>query len=126
MKAVDFRPALRRWCVATGLVMLDVVGTAPLSGTAQQRTAVAFVSSQQDPREFVDRYCVSCHNDRAKTGGLSLQSVDLGKAAAEGGRLEKVVKKLQVGAMPPAGSPRPDAATYASLIRWLETELDQN
>ena len=28
--------------------------------------------------------------------------------------------------MPPAGMPRPDAATYTALTSWLETELDRN
>ncbi|WP_410959853.1 DUF1587 domain-containing protein, partial [Salmonella sp. SAL4356] len=38
---------------------------------------------------------------------------------------EKVIRKLRTNAMPPAGRPRPDAATYASLTGWLESSIDQ-
>ena len=39
--------------------------------------------------------------------------------------LEKVVRKLRAGMMPPPGSPRPDDATLAGLASWLESELDR-
>ena len=32
-------------------------------------------------RAVLDRYCVTCHNDRAKTAGLSLERVDLCRRA---------------------------------------------
>ena len=68
------------------------------------------------------RYCTACHNDRLKTGGISLANP--GSAGTE--TLEKVLHKLRAGEMPPAGMPRPDAATYTQLISGLETELDRN
>ena len=34
------------------------------------------------------------------------------------------MRKLRANAMPPAGAPRPDAATYASLTAHIESELD--
>ena len=37
---------------------------------------------------------------------------------------EKVLRKLRGRAMPPAGMPRPDEATYNSLANYLETALD--
>jgi uncharacterized protein DUF1592/uncharacterized protein DUF1588/uncharacterized protein DUF1587/uncharacterized protein DUF1595/uncharacterized protein DUF1585 len=40
--------------------------------------------------------------------------------------LEKVLHKLRAGEMPPAGMPRPDAATYTALTSSLELELDRN
>ena len=58
----------------------------------------------------VDKYCVRCHNDRAKVANLSLAGIDLTNAsgdAAVGRELEKVVLKLRAQAMPPNGSPRP-------------------
>jgi hypothetical protein len=36
-----------------------------------------------------------------------------------------VVRKLRAGMMPPAGTRRPEAATYKSMISWLENELDR-
>jgi len=73
----------------------------------------------------VDKYCVTCHNQRLKTGGLALDTVDLGKIPAQAEAWEKVILKLRAGTMPPAGMPRPDAVTYRALSGWLEAQIDQ-
>src|SRR5439155_27323332 len=46
-------------------------------------------------------------------------------AADHGGIWEKVMRKLGVGMMPPAGSPRPDALATRGLVSSLETTLDR-
>jgi mono/diheme cytochrome c family protein len=104
--------------------MLAAAIPASVAG-ANQAAAAAAVSTPEAARVVVDRYCVGCHSDRAKQGGLSLQSLDFSKPAVEAASLEKVLKKLRVGAMPPAGMPRPDAAMYASMIGWIEGQLDR-
>jgi cytochrome c551/c552 len=38
------------------------------------------VSSQQ---ELVNKYCVTCHNEKAKTGGLSLEKLDVDHPAVD-------------------------------------------
>jgi hypothetical protein len=75
------------------------------------------------PQATINQYCTGCHNTRAKTGGLALEgkSVDV---SGDPEAWEKVVKKLQLGVMPPVGSPRPGAETYAALLRDLTTRLD--
>jgi mono/diheme cytochrome c family protein len=75
---------------------------------------------------IVSQYCVTCHNQRLKTGGLTLDSNEIADVAAHAETWEKVVRKLRAGAMPPAGARRPDAATYHSLTAWLEGELDRS
>ena len=45
-------------------------GRAP-SGFRQTQSAPATTSPEQ---ALVSRYCVTCHNERSKTGGLSLDS----------------------------------------------------
>jgi mono/diheme cytochrome c family protein len=90
----------------------------------------AFVGSLQAApqtayRETIDRYCVTCHNQRLKTGGLTLDTVDLAQVPAQAEVWEKVVRKLQAGLMPPPGARRPDAETYHGLTSWLETQLDR-
>jgi hypothetical protein len=77
-------------------------------------------------REVFDKYCVTCHNQRLKTGGLALDTMDLGKVPAQAEVWEKVIRKLRSGTMPPAGMPRPDAATYHDLAGWLEEQIDQS
>jgi Protein of unknown function (DUF1592)/Protein of unknown function (DUF1588)/Protein of unknown function (DUF1587)/Protein of unknown function (DUF1585)/Protein of unknown function (DUF1595)/Planctomycete cytochrome C len=76
-------------------------------------------------RAVLDKYCVTCHNQRLKTGGLALDGMDLGKVPMQAEVWEKVIRKLRSGTMPPAGMPRPDATTYNSFAGWLETQIDQ-
>jgi len=75
-------------------------------------------------RPVVDKYCVSCHNPRLKTGGLALDGAEV-NIARDGAMWEKVVRKLRTGAMPPAGSPRPDQASYDAAAGYLEQALDR-
>ncbi len=60
-----------------------------------------------------------------KTAGLMLDTLDAEHPAASPAEWEKVITKLRAGSMPPTGVPRPDAATYAEMIGWLEGELDR-
>ena len=79
------------------------------------------------PRALLDRYCVACHNDRARQAGLTLESIDagsVGRVAGEVETWEKVVRKLRGRAMPPPGRPRPAAAAYDAAAAALETALD--
>jgi len=73
----------------------------------------------------VGDYCVDCHNDQLKTGGISLEHASSAKVGAQAALLEKVLHKLRAGEMPPPGNPAPEAADRAALVRWLETELDK-
>src|ERR1700749_2065547 len=82
-------------------------------------------ASTSDQRAVLDKYCVTCHNQRLKTGGLTLDNLDLAKIPEQAEVWEKVIGKLHAGTMPPAGLPRPDAATYKNLSAWLETQIDQ-
>jgi len=74
---------------------------------------------------LLDKYCVTCHNDRLKTANLSLQGLDLSKVADHADLWEKVVRKLRAGVMPPPDLPRPSLAEYEGLRDWLEAEIDR-
>ncbi|HKH71850.1 MAG TPA: DUF1592 domain-containing protein [Vicinamibacterales bacterium] len=89
---------------------------------------VGVVSAQSSPAQHkatIDQYCVTCHNQRLKTGGLSLDTLDIANVQASAETWENVVRKVRVGAMPPHGVRRPDQKTTDSLITWLESELDR-
>jgi mono/diheme cytochrome c family protein len=73
----------------------------------------------------INRYCVTCHNEKLRTAGLVLEKLDVGNPPDGAATWEKVIRKLRTEAMPPAGMPRPDKATYASFATYLETELDR-
>jgi len=76
-------------------------------------------------RAVLDQYCVTCHNQTARTAELLLDQADVENIGDGPEVWEKVLKKLRAGAMPPAGMPRPEQATYDSLATYLETALDR-
>src|SRR4030095_8739577 len=76
-------------------------------------------------RAVVDRYCVTCHNQRTRTSDLALDGVDIASPASNGEIWEGVVRRLRTRSMPPHGMPRPDGGSYDSLATYLETELDK-
>ena len=96
------------------------------TGAARAPAAEAAAARAVEQRALLDRYCVTCHNDRLRTGGLTLaaDAVDVADVAAHAEVWEKVVRKLRAGAMPPRPRPRPEPAAYAEFRAWLEGELD--
>src|SRR6202167_2404095 len=76
-------------------------------------------------RALLDKYCVTCHNDRAKTGGLTLENIEVANVSANAETWEKVIRKLNVGAMPPTGMPKPSASDVSAFLSSLETSLDK-
>jgi mono/diheme cytochrome c family protein len=76
-------------------------------------------------RALLDKYCVTCHNQRARVAGLTLDNADLGRVPEGAETWEKVIKKLNGGLMPPQGMPRPDTAAVKSLVAALESSLDR-
>jgi cytochrome c551/c552 len=91
---------------------------------AFQNPAVPGAASATPTRDTLNKYCVSCHNDKSRVGGLSLASLNPDDVGGDAGAWEKVVRKLRSGAMPPAGRPRPDAPTYDAVASHLEAKLD--
>jgi hypothetical protein len=70
------------------------------------------------------RYCVGCHNDALKSGGLSLKRLNASHPEQNAAEWEKVIVKLRAGMMPPSGAPRPDAAAIDNFASSLEKALD--
>ena len=92
---------------------------------AAGETAAAAVPDVDSPhRALVDRYCLSCHNGRARTAGLELDAVVGGSMAEHRDAWEKVVRKLRARQMPPLVAPRPEEEVYREAIAALESELD--
>lgn len=96
------------------IVACPLLPAAPIATPASQYRAV------------LDRYCVTCHNDKLHTAGLTLSNLDPANVSVAAAVWEKVLGKFQTGVMPPAGAPRPDQATYSSVAKFLETELDRS
>jgi hypothetical protein len=101
--------------------MTDVVTGVPLRSVGILALFTASLAGQTPLESTANRYCVTCHNDKLRTAGLSLAAVN----SAPADTLEKVLRKLRSGEMPPAGMPAPDAATRSSVVHSLETQLDK-
>ena len=126
-----------------GWIALVCAGAQPAALVFAGQQTPAASSSGTAPashRALLDRYCVSCHNERVVRGqepapsplvgqlravGLTLDTLDINAVAVEAALWERVVRKLRGGLMPPTGRPRPDAAAQTALVTWLETELDR-
>jgi mono/diheme cytochrome c family protein len=76
-------------------------------------------------RAFLKQYCVSCHNAKLRTGGLALDTLNVEDIPHSGETLEKVVRKVWGGSMPPAQAPHPDKQTVSSFLADLEGSLDR-
>src|SRR5580698_3461487 len=105
--------------------LLAFRGTAALMVLAGSAGLQAQQPAAVEGAQFVKQYCVTCHSQKLKTGGLSLETIDLRDVSRNGEILEKVVLKLGSGAMPPSGARRPDKATREAFLASLETSLDR-
>jgi len=105
---------------------------AVIGASAQRTPRTHSVSSSRaaetapapDHTAVVRRYCTSCHNDTAKTGGLTLAGFDVANAGDHVEVAEKMIRKLRAGLMPPPLAPRPDTAACEALVIALEANVD--
>jgi mono/diheme cytochrome c family protein len=107
------------------LCLVASISTGVYGRGAQQPPAGGATSIPTMPRATLDKYCVSCHNQKLKTAGLALDAVDIAHVSDNAEVWEKVVRKIRTGAMPPNGRPRPDKAMAEGVSTYLETELDR-
>src|SRR6185369_15538733 len=115
---VSFPGALRTgFAGLAATLLLSVVQMYAQQGSA----ASAGASPTSTHRQFLDRYCATCHNEQLKSGGLSLVQVDLAKLGSQPELWEKVVRKLHTGVMPPPNMPQPPDADRHATLTWLET-----
>ena len=115
--------ALAAVLVGTASAGVGAAGPGPRSSGANPAQGGRPAPSPQ--RALLDRYCVTCHNQRLQTGGLALDAADVSRVGEAPGVWERVVLKLRGGMMPPAGRPRPAGAALDELRGWLEAELDR-
>src|SRR5215471_10548650 len=86
--------------------------------------AAAQAGPEQEPWGVVQGYCFGCHNSKARTGGLALDSLSPDHIAQDAKTWEAAIRKLRGGLMPPPGAKRPDGQSVTQLISWLEKQID--
>ncbi|MCH7934179.1 MAG: DUF1592 domain-containing protein [Gemmatimonadetes bacterium] len=109
--------------VLGGVVSIGVFGahsTASRLGQAAEASA-----DPQEVREILDRYCVACHSETLRSGGLAFDVLDVENPADDPQAWERAIRRLRTGTMPPGGVPRPDEAGYEAVATWLENEIDR-
>jgi hypothetical protein len=74
---------------------------------------------------LVKQYCIGCHSDRGKAGGLTLASFDATAAVDHADVTEKMIRKLRAGMMPPAGARRPEGTALVDLAAALANRIDR-
>jgi hypothetical protein len=108
---------MKRFIFLSALVVL-------VASPALMRTGAVPQADQH--RAMLNSYCATCHNDRTKTGGLSLDGLNLQAAADSAEIWEKALRKLRGNQMPPPGSPQPPQKDVESFVAWMENTLDAN
>src|SRR5580658_3702037 len=97
-----------RHLAVAGTFALAIFLSGPFRLPAQQAkaTAPAVPDRALPDRTLLDQYCVTCHNQRSKTAGLTFDTMDLSHVGADAQVWERAVRKLRGGMMPPPGSKR--------------------
>src|SRR5262245_37408183 len=113
-----------RWTLVFVVTLAGMSGVPSLQGQSTAPSSATPPSVESPRGAFLTTYCVTCHNERLRTGGLVLEHLDAGHVGQSAETWEKVLRKLRSGAMPPAGVRRPDDAAYRSFITSLEGALD--
>ncbi len=103
--------------------------TAPAPAPVASHDAGAL--NPQSEKELFTRYCVGCHNEKAKAAGvdssrkLTIDTIDFADVHKHAEKLELIVRKMRAGMMPPVNVRRPEPAVYKAMYTWLENELDR-
>jgi hypothetical protein len=116
------------WTIAAGLALwaFSVAVSRPVAAASPQSAAPG--AAAVAPREVLQKYCLSCHNDGMKQRGavpISLDHLDLARVARDAEVWERVIRKVRTGLMPPARSPHPDKGAGDGFVAFLEREIDR-
>jgi hypothetical protein len=110
--------------VACALLMGAVVWAQQSSGPAPSPRSAVAATPDAAHDTLIDVYCATCHSRTAKSADVTLEGFRIGSPLMSAELLEKMIRKLRAGQMPPAGAERPDAPALASLVDALEQRAD--
>jgi mono/diheme cytochrome c family protein len=92
---------------------------------ASKSAVVAAHGVSKDRWEFLNQYCIECHNAEDWAGGVAFDTMTPEQLAENAEVMEHAVRKLRGRLMPPPGKPQPDSRALYSFVSWMETNLDQ-
>ena len=118
--------------LAAGVLSLSLAGSAGGPTYARENVAlrapsasVPVAEAADGANEVVAAFCVRCHSERRMVGGLVLEGFDIADAAGRRPTIEKMIRKLRAGMMPPSGVRRPEPEVLADMASELETAMDE-
>ncbi len=85
----------------------------------------AVASADVDPNEIVQGTCVRCHSDSRLRGNLSLEEFDIADAVNDREVVERMIRKVRAGMMPPPGVRAPEGDTLLRFVETLENVMDE-
>src|SRR5579872_7060364 len=134
-----------RRIINVGAVVFTVIAAASVNIAQQARTATPAGPSTtavaaktavarpqpsgmpvEDQTALVKQYCMGCHNDNVKSGGISLSKLDLVHPDQSAELAERVIRQVKAGQMPKVGSPRPAAEVLKKFAGTLSDEMDRS
>jgi cytochrome c5 len=98
---------------------------APAPANVPQAAAKGAPAQPNPNTALINRYCVTCHNQKLKTAKLALDLLDLSHPEKDPVIWERAIRKLRGGMMPPPGMPRPPLDAVNALASYLEDSLDK-
>ena len=116
---------MKRFFYASAFLVL-IAGLALLQTRVVGQTPAPNTLAADPHGAMLNAYCVGCHNARLKTGGVTFDTLDIKKPAADAELWEKALRKLRGRLMPPPGSPQPPQADIDAFTTWMEGTLDAN
>ena len=116
---------MKRFFYASAFLVL-IAGLALLQTRVVGQTPAPNTLAADPHGAMLNVYCVGCHNARLKTGGVTFDTLDIKKPAADAELWEKALRKLRGRLMPPPGSPQPPQADIDAFTTWMEGTLDAN
>jgi len=108
------------WCFSFRRQRISIAGLIPITCVS-----LALAQPAASEKTFLAKYCVGCHGEQTKTAGIVLENLNLDKPDENAKLLEKVLRKVQTGEMPPRGLPRPEPAAAQVFTASLEAALDR-
>ncbi len=109
----------------TGVALLGQATADPVAATQVHKPATLSSATPADRQRMLTQFCGGCHNDKAKTAGMSVAPLKADNIEAHTATWEKILRRVSLGEMPPRGMKRPSKEEIADFTNWLEGSLDK-
>lgn len=87
-------------------------------------TSLAQPDNADHQQQFIQSYCVECHNFEDWAGSLDLELANIADPLADSEIWEKVMVKFRGNQMPPNGQPAPEAEERQAFVNYLQANID--